>query len=346
MLGPDVELPGDALRFGIDEGDLRAERLELRAAGSRFTVDGPEVELRVPGRHNVLNALAALAACRAAGSSPPRRPPRWRASPAPARRFEEHGRPPPARSSTTTTRTTRPRCGRRSRRPARSATAPGRLLPAAPLLAHARSSRASSAGRSPWPTWSSCSTSTPRASGPRTSRGERPAGRAGGGGRRRRPAGLVAAALADAERMLTRRARDGDLLVTLGAGDVDGLARGCGDGPVSAPAGGVERDHPLARLTTIRTGGPADFARPAAAERAGRACRLGRRRADRGRSGRLGSNLLIADEGFRGLVMKLDGALATIEQRGRPPPLRRRRAPARRPPRTPPATASAGSSSA
>ena len=29
-----------------------------------------------------------------------------------------------------------------------------------------------------------------------------------------------------------------------------------------------------------------------------------------------GSNLLIADAGFRGLVMKLDGGLATIEQDG------------------------------
>ena len=29
-----------------------------------------------------------------------------------------------------------------------------------------------------------------------------------------------------------------------------------------------------------------------------------------------GSNLLIADAGFRGLVMKLNGALATIEQEG------------------------------
>jgi UDP-N-acetylenolpyruvoylglucosamine reductase len=37
---------------------------------------------------------------------------------------------------------------------------------------------------------------------------------------------------------------------------------------VSAPPAGVERDYPLARLTTIRTGGPADFlARPDSVER-------------------------------------------------------------------------------
>ena len=41
-----------------------------------------------------------------------------------------------------------------------------------------------------------------------------------------------------------------------------------------------------------------------------------------------GSNLLVADAGFRGLVMKLDGALGTIEQRRGAPAVRRRRPPA------------------
>jgi UDP-N-acetylmuramate--alanine ligase len=67
VLGPDVELPGGAIRVGIEEGDLRAERVELLPGRSRFQVEGTTVELPVPGRHNVLNALAALAACRAAG---------------------------------------------------------------------------------------------------------------------------------------------------------------------------------------------------------------------------------------------------------------------------------------
>jgi UDP-N-acetylmuramate--alanine ligase len=53
--------------YGIGAGDLRAEGVELRPMGSRFRVDGVAVELNVPGEHNVLNALAALAACRAAG---------------------------------------------------------------------------------------------------------------------------------------------------------------------------------------------------------------------------------------------------------------------------------------
>lgn len=85
---------------------------------------------------------------------------------------------------------------------------------------------------------------------------------------------------------------------------------------MTSPPEGVQRDYPLARLTTVRTGGAADwFARPAGeeellallawAEAAG---------LDLGVVGS-GSNLLVADEGFRGLVLKLDGELATIERR-------------------------------
>jgi UDP-N-acetylmuramate--alanine ligase len=68
VVGPDVQLPGELLRVGIGPGEgLRAEAMELLPQGSRFTVNGAAVDLPVPGRHNVLNALAALAACRAAG---------------------------------------------------------------------------------------------------------------------------------------------------------------------------------------------------------------------------------------------------------------------------------------
>ncbi len=86
---------------------------------------------------------------------------------------------------------------------------------------------------------------------------------------------------------------------------------------MSAPPAGLERDFPLARLTTVRTGGAADwFARPS----------------DQGRLGALlawageeglpigvvgsGSNLLVADQGFRGLALKLDGELAAVERDG------------------------------
>ena len=86
---------------------------------------------------------------------------------------------------------------------------------------------------------------------------------------------------------------------------------------MSAVPEGVERDHPLARLTTVRTGGRGDFfARPDSAERLAEL--LAWADAHQIAVGVVGSgsNLLIADAGFRGLVMKLDGALATIEQHG------------------------------
>jgi UDP-N-acetylmuramate--alanine ligase len=53
--------------FGIEEGDLAARELRLVPDGARFVVEGVEVTLAVPGRHNVLNAVAAMGAVRAAG---------------------------------------------------------------------------------------------------------------------------------------------------------------------------------------------------------------------------------------------------------------------------------------
>jgi UDP-N-acetylmuramate--alanine ligase len=78
--------------FGIDAGDLAARDVRLSAAGSGFTVDGVEVSLRVPGRHNVLNALAALAACRAAGVSVAEAAPALATFTGARRRFEPRGR--------------------------------------------------------------------------------------------------------------------------------------------------------------------------------------------------------------------------------------------------------------
>jgi UDP-N-acetylmuramate dehydrogenase len=79
----------------------------------------------------------------------------------------------------------------------------------------------------------------------------------------------------------------------------------------------VAEDYPLARLTTIRTGGRGDFfARPHTD--ASLAELLAWASAEDIEVGVVGSgsNLLIADAGFRGLVMKLDGSLSTIEQDG------------------------------
>lgn len=77
---------------------------------------------------------------------------------------------------------------------------------------------------------------------------------------------------------------------------------------------GVERDFPLARLTTIRTGGPAEyFSRVESQDRLERLLNWAQEAAlDVGVVGS-GSNLLVADAGVRGLVVKLDGELARIE---------------------------------
>jgi UDP-N-acetylmuramate--L-alanine ligase len=59
--------PGSSL-FGFGEdATFRAEQLDLQAHGSRFVVKGETFTLPLPGRHNVANALAALAACAALG---------------------------------------------------------------------------------------------------------------------------------------------------------------------------------------------------------------------------------------------------------------------------------------
>jgi UDP-N-acetylmuramate dehydrogenase len=76
---------------------------------------------------------------------------------------------------------------------------------------------------------------------------------------------------------------------------------------------GVQRDYPLSRLTTIRTGGAAElFARPGTvAELEAVLAWAAQQSAEVGVVGS-GSNLLIADEGVRGLVLKLDQELTQI----------------------------------
>ena len=90
ITGPGVEIEG-TVEYGIEEGALRADDLELRPLGSRFVVDGAEVELNVPGRHNVLNALAALGACREAGLPIAEAAPALAGFTGAGRRFEDRG---------------------------------------------------------------------------------------------------------------------------------------------------------------------------------------------------------------------------------------------------------------
>jgi UDP-N-acetylmuramate--alanine ligase len=225
ILGPGVELAGRGREVHFD---VRG-RVELLPGGSRFDVQGTEVQLRVPGRHNVLNALAALAACRAAGVDPPEAAPALATFTGAARRFEAHGRtasgalvfddyahhPTEVRATLEAARTLarveggrlvacfQPHLYSRTRLLAREF---GRALALADLvvlldvypareqaedfpgvsgLLVAQAAADASAGRPVW--W------LPR--------------------------------MENAERMLAAELREGDLLLTLGAGDVDRLAR-------------------------------------------------------------------------------------------------------------------------
>lgn len=46
--------------YGLQQGDLQAHDIELRADGVRFTADGQKFQLHLPGKFNVSNALAAI----------------------------------------------------------------------------------------------------------------------------------------------------------------------------------------------------------------------------------------------------------------------------------------------
>jgi UDP-N-acetylmuramate dehydrogenase len=80
---------------------------------------------------------------------------------------------------------------------------------------------------------------------------------------------------------------------------------------------GIERNYPLARLTTVRAGGNAElFARPAGEAEL---VELLAWAASEGVAVEVvgsGSNLLVADRGVEGLVLKLDGELTEIERDG------------------------------
>jgi UDP-N-acetylenolpyruvoylglucosamine reductase len=83
---------------------------------------------------------------------------------------------------------------------------------------------------------------------------------------------------------------------------------------MASPPPGVQRDYPLARLTTIRTGGPAElFARIDSLPELERLLAwAAEEQLEVGVVGS-GSNLLVADAGVRGLVVKLEKELSKIE---------------------------------
>jgi UDP-N-acetylmuramate--alanine ligase len=223
ILGPGVELGGRGREVHFDV----RERVELLPGGSRFDVQGTEVRLRVPGRHNVLNALAAIAACRAAGVDPPEAAPALATFTGAARRFEAHGRtssgasvfddyahhPTEVRATLEAARTLAP-AGRlvacfqphlysRTRLLARAF---GRALALADLVVVLEIYPAREQEED-----------FPGVSGLLVAQA---AADAAGG----RPVWWLPR-MEDAERMLAAELREGDLLLTLGAGDVDRLAR-------------------------------------------------------------------------------------------------------------------------
>jgi len=86
---------------------------------------------------------------------------------------------------------------------------------------------------------------------------------------------------------------------------------------MSALPPGVQPDYPLARLTTVRTGGQGEFfARPTTVEQLVALLAWAQEHGHEVGVVGSGSNLLVADEGVRGLVMKLDKDLAQIERDG------------------------------
>jgi UDP-N-acetylenolpyruvoylglucosamine reductase len=79
----------------------------------------------------------------------------------------------------------------------------------------------------------------------------------------------------------------------------------------------IEEGVVLARFTTLGTGGPARaFARPGTLDELAQALLFARERGLSVATIGLGSNLLVSDEGFDGLVLKLDGELARAEVEG------------------------------
>ena len=199
---------------------------ELSAAGSRFELDGVRVELSIPGAHNALNAAAALTACRLAGADlataaaalkdftgAGRRFERLGTTPAGALVVDDYAHHPTEVAATIAAARTlgprrvvavfQPHLYSRTQAQAREF---GAALAAADVVVVTAIYEARERQED-----------FPGLSGLRVAEA---AADAGGG----RPVAWMPT-LADAERHVRALERDGDLVLTLGAGDVDGLGR-------------------------------------------------------------------------------------------------------------------------
>ncbi|MFL5782783.1 MAG: UDP-N-acetylmuramate--L-alanine ligase [Thermoleophilaceae bacterium] len=210
----------------VTYGLADAGGLELGPGGARFEAFGAVVNLQVPGEHNVLNALAALRACREAGVEPAEAAPALASFRGAGRRFERIGttpggaavyddyahHPTEVRATLEAARTLEPR----------------RLVACFQPHLYSRTERlAREFGRALALADAACVLDVY----PARERAEDHPGVSGW---------LIAAATADAsrgrpvywtprhedaERLLASILRDGDVLLTLGAGDVDRVAR-------------------------------------------------------------------------------------------------------------------------
>jgi len=200
--------------------------VELRPLGSRFSALGVEFELAVPGRHNAQNALVAALACREAGVDPAESARALRSFVGAARRFEPHGtgpadsrvyddyahHPTEVRATLEAARTLggqrvvacfQPHLYSRTRALARDFGKALALADVAVVLDvyPAREDAADFPGVSGW----LVATATADAAGGRPV--------------------YWTPGCEDAERLLRGELRAGDVLLTLGAGNIDGLAR-------------------------------------------------------------------------------------------------------------------------
>ena len=328
-----TEFASEAELVAAFEGWLAAAPQVVRDAPA---YDGP---LALPGELNRLNAGTALAALELAGVARGER----RGSARPVHRHR-----PAVRGARAERRHRRRRLrppsdgGRRDRRRdprALSRRTPAGPVPAAPVLAHP-----ASGGRV-----------RGRARGSRRHRrhGLYPAretpdpGRHGqadrGRAQRPRPAGCLDADGRTGRRLPRRRACGPATCCSSRVQATSIAPSGCWPGPgrPSAMANAFEPEEnvSLARLTTIGTGGPARwFARPGRSRSSRQALRWARDGQVGAEVIGLGSNLLVHDDGFAGLVLRLEGELAAIDvdgidphrgrrrhERGLPPPRARRR---------------------
>jgi UDP-N-acetylmuramate--alanine ligase len=215
----------DVVPFDVPEPELPAE-------GSRFQWQGIEVRLGVPGEHNALNAAAALAAAELAGADPRAAAEALRTFRGVARRFERIGRtatgaevyddyahhPTEVRETLQAARTLGPRRLLAVFQPhlfSRTAAlwrefGAALALADLPLVVEVYPARERAED---WPGV--------------TGRLVAEAAADAGGGR---AVGWFPG-LDDAERFLRGELREGDLCITLGAGDVDGLGRRLVDDP-------------------------------------------------------------------------------------------------------------------